>query len=444
MNKKRVLALDSLLAEQISSQERLLWRSCPDPSHSSAVRARTLLAHTLPSGNMLALTPARRKTVTRLLMIIGGTLPMLLFLVSFQDPSLGDASVVFAVTVGLTEFLIGVLLLSLRFTAQREQGNIPPLLEPPPVPSFTGSEIYGLTDQRLLLLRVGKQRTVRSFWLRDLQEVMCIDAGDGWGDLLLFRATSQHVNENLVPDPFLHEDVTRLFGLEQVRRVESAIRCLLSHKPLAAAALSLQPDRATVPMASRAQQWQARMWCGPTPKDLSEVIICGTDLVQVRARATAWLLSHQPRCFCNTPLLPDPLVPPDASALYSSSEHTDLAQPMRHACTPPTNEQHDGNESTSRRAHSVSKRKRGNASSAHGQDETLSTPKSKPEIENGHNTASHHAQPSEEHHPSQWRRESGLQARSPSTISCDSRRPSHTSSLTICCPNAAQRISTTS
>src|SRR5579884_2529472 len=48
MNRKLSLALSCLLAEQISPPERLLWRSCPNPRRSSAVRAGSLLVEKQP------------------------------------------------------------------------------------------------------------------------------------------------------------------------------------------------------------------------------------------------------------------------------------------------------------------------------------------------------------------------------------------------------------
>ncbi len=48
MNLKHTLTLYCLLAEQVSSQERLLWLYCLDPNRSSSARTRSLLASKAP------------------------------------------------------------------------------------------------------------------------------------------------------------------------------------------------------------------------------------------------------------------------------------------------------------------------------------------------------------------------------------------------------------
>jgi hypothetical protein len=337
MNQKQTLALNCLLAEQVSSQERLLWRMCPDPGHSSAARARSLL--TRSASYYIALGS---------LIIVGLFIAGAVFSSVPQDSSGDQAASLFGVLI----LLCAGLLMYLYFKRPRwlhhlkanpfgssasfavPQGRTA-LVEPPPVPILRGRQIYGLTDQRVIILEVGKHRSVRSLWLHDLEEVQCMDAGDGWGDLVLLGALSSVPTRSSWPDISMQRPVTRLWGIERVRHVEEALRCLLTHKPLKAAmdALTFQAD---IPNAVRmqggdvlsaasrirAQQWQALLWCGPTVKELKGTIVYGSDLVQLRARAAAWLLSQRPRYFCNTSYPPanEHLASRGLYGLYSCSE----------------------------------------------------------------------------------------------------------------------------
>jgi hypothetical protein len=372
VNQKRTLALHCLLAEQVSSQERLLWRGCPHCRRSGAARVRSLLASKAPY--VIAVGS----------LVVGGILAVSAFFSSTARSISVDTALGSSVTWFVTTLVAGLLLYvahdilpaarSIRplwwrllmaspfgLLAHRGMpGGGTTLVEPPPVPPFRGGEIYGLTDRRVIILEAGKRRSIRSLWLQDIEGVRCVNAGDGWGDLILETASSGTTIEVPGPGGSVQGAATRLFGIERAGHVEEALRCLLAHKPLRAAieALTCQSDtpRAEgerwrgadlLPSAcsSRAQQWQALLWYGPTPKELEATVVNGSSLTELRVRATERLLSQRPRCFSNShPPQRGRLAHGRPDALYSCSESdrgaativapVSLAAPTRDAAHP--------------------------------------------------------------------------------------------------------------
>lgn len=320
MTRKRIEGLSCLLAEQVSPQERLLWRSCPDPKRSSAARARSLLVWKTPS--LIALGS----------LIVGVILAVLSFFSSTAQGIAVDSALSSSAFWFLAVLVAGLLVYAApgilhaasvtrplwwcllmaspfgplaRHAARRGETS---LVEPPLVPPLRGGEIYGLTDRRVIILEVGKRRLVHSLWLHEITGVQCVDAGDGWGDLILVAASSGLGAGTPGTGSTAQREATRMFGIERACHVEQALRCLLAHKPLEAALDALTEHANTLHAAGaqprtaysiRAQQWQTLLWCGPTPKELEATVIYGASLSQLRAQARTQLLSQCPRCFCN-------------------------------------------------------------------------------------------------------------------------------------------------
>jgi hypothetical protein len=221
------------------------------------------------------------------------------------------------------------------------------LVEPPPVPAFDGCEVYGLTDQRVIILSAGKHRVLHSCRLNELEDVRCIDAGDGWGDLVLVTARPVPVLPIVptLPASEIEREEIRLWGIERVGHVEQAIRCLLAHHPLQAAvvALSFQPGSQQVEgehvrlvvglqaaPAQSARKWQATLWRGPSPDQLAPLTVYGSSLAELRATAAGQLLFERPKCISNYPSSRSQSAPQPYQrlyALYTLSEKTSRGMP---------------------------------------------------------------------------------------------------------------------
>jgi hypothetical protein len=96
--------------------------------------------------------------------------------------------------------------------------------------------VYAITDRRLLVIRGGEIRRVRSFQPADIETLERRERADGTGDVVFGRETIDRSDVHLRRDgpPFYRTRQRKLgfFGIADVKRVEAAVRALRDgHEP---------------------------------------------------------------------------------------------------------------------------------------------------------------------------------------------------------------------
>ena len=349
--KLRIDGLSYLLAEQVLPHERLLWRGCPDPLGSAAARVNLYRY-----GGIL--TVARWRVMS-----LGAVLAALAFFSTRGSGPPTDDTTTSAGIAAFFTFCLTILACAATYWAVQMvragdmrwptwrwravgrllrlpvprwwRDNTDPLIEPPAAAIVTHRVIYGLTDQRVIVLVDGPRRSVRSYWLHEITDVRCIDAPDGWGDLALVVEEGALDSEEDEPVCASEWEEIRLWGIERAGCVAEALRCLIARQPLQAAIAALSYGiasaeelgghgwgdgllRATLP---KARMWQATFWHGSASAQLVPCTIYGSSLAELRRRARERLVALRPPCFSNGPRPPsqDARRPACQLALYLSS-----------------------------------------------------------------------------------------------------------------------------
>jgi hypothetical protein len=329
--KLRIDGLSCLLAEQVLPHERLLWRGCPDPHGSAAARV-----YLYRYGGIL--TVARWRVMS-----LGAVLATLVFFNMRDSLPPTDVTTTSAGVAAFFTFYLTILACEVAYWVVQMaragdicwpawrwwpgrgllrlpvplgwQATTNPLIEPPAAAIRTNRVIYGLTDQRVIVLVDGRRRSIRSYWLHEITDVRCIDARDGWGDLaLVVEEGAPDFEEDEPPYSSEWEEV-RLWGIARAGCVADALRCLIARQPLRAAIAALSYGGASVeeprgpgrgdglPRGAlpRARMWQATLWHGSSETQLAPCIVYGSSLVELRRQAASQLISLRPHCFSNGP-----------------------------------------------------------------------------------------------------------------------------------------------
>jgi hypothetical protein len=330
----RMNGLYCLLAEQVSPQEHLLWRACPDLDCCSAARV-----------DLYRFAPLRRVAPWRTL----GASALVAVLVFFNARGGGPPTDETTINAGLAAFFAfyGTLfacMLWYRIVQLSRAGQLPwcvwcwptvwqflrlpdpddtrrpgaPLVEPSATPTHRDPVVYGLTDQRVLVLVDGTRKRVHSYWLHAIKGVKCADAADGWGDLTLLVEVEETTSDSdrSEPDCVMAFEEIRLYGIGRASNVAQALRCLITQQPLssAIAALTSEPGSPSVPgehlwqgegpahaTVAPARRWQATLWHGGSETHLAPSTAYGSSLAKLRGQVSEQLLTLRPQCFSNGP-----------------------------------------------------------------------------------------------------------------------------------------------
>jgi hypothetical protein len=94
--------------------------------------------------------------------------------------------------------------------------------------SKSGTTVYGITDQRLFIVRDGRERKVQSYAPESIQPLERTERQDGSGDIVFRREMpSSTYRSNLTSQ----QTKIGFFGVPEIRRVEDAIRKLIQSNP---------------------------------------------------------------------------------------------------------------------------------------------------------------------------------------------------------------------
>jgi hypothetical protein len=295
---QRIDGLYCLLAEQVLPHERLLWRGGPDPKGSGAARVNLYRY-----GSILSVASFR------VMGLSAGLAALVFFSMRGSGPPT-DETTASAVVAAFFTFYLALLacLVAYWIVQMARAGDIPwplwrwrpirnllrfprtiggqddtvPLIEPPAAPTRSNQVIYGLTDQRVIVLVDGQLRSVRSYWLHEITGVRCIDARDGWGDLALVVEESTLDFEEAESTCTTVWEEVRLWGIERASCVAQALDCLIARQPLHAAIAALAYGSAAaqepgghgrgdgLPRGAlpKARMWQVTFWRGSSEAQL--------------------------------------------------------------------------------------------------------------------------------------------------------------------------------
>lgn len=114
---------------------------------------------------------------------------------------------------GLVFVAIGILITTLPLWRRRD-----------------GQTVYAITDRRLMIIRDGANRRVRSFQPDDIETLERRERPDGSGDVIFARETlvPDRVRGNRAGPPYqgFRRRAIGFFGIADVQRVEAAVRAL--------------------------------------------------------------------------------------------------------------------------------------------------------------------------------------------------------------------------